>query len=1728
MQGDSHFEFHTQIKPFFNSSYPEEESIDIAVDSAIHTDLIRLQSSFSHEQAYISLKGSVSGTTGFEMFIFDDSLFILPEFALQPEEDYTLTMPPGSLVDANGYENDIAYDISFRTDSTGNTLECPVTTTEQNLLTDTNITFNAPSGFERYIWFFGDNNSTATTANTAKHLYDTADSYEIYLAALKNDRWCSSRETIFVHRHPSDATAHLHVTPKNGHRMSPSDTETFSVTVASEGVGLAGRIIDLYIYESDLLTDLLSMQTDGEGMASYTFEMGDADSYRLLFTFGNEKVARTMHRAVTYSRLSGYVKNDYDQNVAGATLYCDGETATTDADGYYEFTNQLHGGKRAIHITADKHYDRDENLSLSQNEETVNFKLYKIIPGVDPKIVYTDSDFFTEAGEKRRYMLKDIDAKTTVRIIIDWRGHDPGYLEYNFPDETINSKKYTKSFNLETYMRRSGTASMTGITMEGRRSNSLAHDITVLDTLPERFLPKNSSYDIYAKPLVLENGWYKTGKIKGVKIPGMTLGTIHNIPLLSGKKIKAKSLEATFTGTMSIDGTFERKSGSDDFMLKAGAGYMPITKASNPNIIQKYLTKSYTKKYLIFGAIDLSMSGSSYMTTYYDDELHRWSVLDDNRTYYMDSKGRLTLSGPLFGIVDITGTFRLYDKMTSTLHLDENQKEHGMLLHDPVGGELSGGLSTLGASAELYGQIDAYIKSIKSENRSEKGMRFCGGAKITLVSWEKKWPFFRKDWGTPPVLNDECDQLGHTRAFTAEPTYELSDRSYLKRRSPWIGANRLRYFISGEQLLLQGTVTQTEHVMENFDSTPWLFFVDDNDSRSDINRHQIFYSRYEAGVWSTPSALVPGSSTIDQSPDVLSTPSGIFTAWQNYGTVFDDNASMNSVISKSDIYVRSYDGTSWSSITRLSNDLQNDHSPKMAYDDGVTGVAWIKNHPEDINISLENEAETLGELFNARNDIYAAFNSGSSWSTSLVKQEAGTLMGLDLAIDGSTAYIAYILDTDHNLSTSNDRELYGIRTLDASVWEQPVRLSDDSIMDTTPLFVTAAGEIKLLWIKDGSIVWGGIEELYGDKNSYETIRDNISLTGNMQLAKNSSGDIAVTFAGSDEDGEGTFALWYDAAKALWSETIRMTDDNDSKVRTTAVAFNGTDSLIGVYNKAKIIHSADSIEAESGSDLWTITIDKIHDLLVVDKSISSSVYNPQSGSRLLLSADINNRGDYFEENVKIGFYAGDPAAGGTLIGEKNIPLMTPHATTGVELYWNLTEGFNDDIYVKADRDDMVAESDENNNIAHAPLFLPDIAVTSFDADFSTLGRYNIVCGIENVGERALGSDVNVSLHFHDGTQDVTIAHRSTAAANSAHSGAKVHFFLDPAHLDDFNITVSTDAKYYSVSCEADTQAGESTVANNSYARSIKVIKELRPIRFSPANMQRIIPVDQPIAIEFNHNLRLNPSVPLPVLGGFLGNITAEINGSILTLTPNSLLGFDSAFQLQIPADLIESSDGSLSIDAPIDINFTTEADGVTIMNNHQEQTPTGGEIAAIMNKDITEGSLFSSIALHHVGSSSTIEAAFRIEENRLIIVPNVALNGNTEYETVIPEGALLEENYRPFRSDALRNSQHVLDRIGMQLPSKHFYFTTEGETFPDNDNDGISDVLDDDDDNDGMPDAYEEHYPGKLDPMTYDADDDADLDGYTNIEEYEAGTDPTDADDHPSTGAMPAIIMYLLG
>jgi len=88
---------------------------------------------------------------------------------------------------------------------------------------------------------------------------------------------------------------------------------------------------------------------------------------------------------------------------------------------------------------------------------------------------------------------------------------------------------------------------------------------------------------------------------------------------------------------------------------------------------------------------------------------------------------------------------------------------------------------------------------------------------------------------------------------------------------------------------------------------------------------------------------------------------------------------------------------------------------------------------------------------------------------------------------------------------------------------------------------------------------------------------------------------------------------------------------------------------------------------------------------------------------------------------------------------------------------------------------------------------------------------------------------------------------------------------------------------------------------------------------------------------------------------------------------------------------------------------------------------------------------------------------------------------------------------------------------------------------DTDSDGIEDYRElavyntnresSDTDGDNMPDGWEVTY--ELNPTANDASSDKDNDGYSNLKEYQSGTDPTDPNSKPLGKAMPWIPLLLL-
>jgi len=127
-----------------------------------------------------------------------------------------------------------------------------------------------------------------------------------------------------------------------------------------------------------------------------------------------------------------------------------------------------------------------------------------------------------------------------------------------------------------------------------------------------------------------------------------------------------------------------------------------------------------------------------------------------------------------------------------------------------------------------------------------------------------------------------------------------------------------------------------------------------------------------------------------------------------------------------------------------------------------------------------------------------------------------------------------------------------------------------------------------------------------------------------------------------------------------------------------------------------------------------------DLTVAQGDINFVPLTPNMGDMVTITAKIRNTGTLNASNVFVEFSLGDPNVGGTLIiGSQTIASIAKGSYATAQIQWNTT-GFSGsyEVYANADPFNGVAEFNEINNTAHAPLEInapqgPDITITSID-------------------------------------------------------------------------------------------------------------------------------------------------------------------------------------------------------------------------------------------------------------------------------------------------------------------------------------------------------------------------------------------------------------------------------
>lgn len=213
-----------------------------------------------------------------------------------------------------------------------------------------------------------------------------------------------------------------------------------------------------------------------------------------------------------------------------------------------------------------------------------------------------------------------------------------------------------------------------------------------------------------------------------------------------------------------------------------------------------------------------------------------------------------------------------------------------------------------------------------------------------------------------------------------------------------------------------------------------------------------------------------------------------------------------------------------------------------------------------------------------------------------------------------------------------------------------------------------------------------------------------------------------------------------------------------------------------------------------------------DPAITSSDITFSKDNPVVGETIDIYANVRNNGSVEAANVTVQFYNGDPASGGTLIGESVIASIAAFGSVKATISWTISTAFAGKVFVVVNPLNTVDELNTNNNEASKNITsatLPDLQISSADISFDPSLPHSgesvtLTANVRNTGET---SAANISVDIYNGDPDSGGVPMGSTVISAIGAGSSVAVtasgsFTDGAHaifvvVDGANTIVESD-------------------------------------------------------------------------------------------------------------------------------------------------------------------------------------------------------------------------------------------------------------------------------------------------------------------------------------------------
>lgn len=624
---------------------------------------------------------------------------------------------------------------------------------------------------------------------------------------------------------------------------------------------------------------------------------------------------------------------------------------------------------------------------------------------------------------------------------------------------------------------------------------------------------------------------------------------------------------------------------------------------------------------------------------------------------------------------------------------------------------LNGGLgagikNVLYASGGLEGKLKPDWKIVKGDTDSFILTASVNAyAKAGIACFEGKYsfdPIYNKVWIKYPeeknLLTQSLDtqEAAGTDILLDTDQYKLKDLSYLEKGSDFTANNKTDSEVA--MFSSEETSDTTEIFKSNIyrESTPVIadlpsgkkIAVWTDAASSDVNQIVLYYSVYENGTWSAPEKVY-NDGTMDYAPCLKVINGTAYLAWQNATRKFEDAGSLglSGIAGDFDISVGTFlenEGRFSVSTIPYSN---LDMMPVLTGNESGVYVVWVNN----------SENDWLGA--NDSNSILYTRLNGSSWDSAAVAYDGlYSVSGIDADYDGSLN-IAYSMDTDKDISTSDDLRVY----------ENGVQVSGN-ISSYNPEY----NEHQLYWRTQNNVV------------NKKTMEEDGSLSSDNFQILNVNGEKALLYTVANGLTSTLMISYYNEETASWGSGTALTDGS-SFIGAFHAGTDASGNIFVMANCAEVIGTMEDENPYGDSDMVMLTVNFAHDLSLDNVYYAEDAFC--AGEDMPFTLEVSNKGNTIEKGMKIEV----KGENGELLASQEIDdILVPGESVKPTISYTVDEAVkeqNIEILVSPKTAD---DTDTSNNIQKIHLTYEKVFVENLGFGYNDQGNAVISADIVNRG------------------------------------------------------------------------------------------------------------------------------------------------------------------------------------------------------------------------------------------------------------------------------------------------------------------------------------------------------------------------------------------------------------